>query len=316
LAEHLTFNQGVTGSRPVRPTLKSSSSVNDFVNKILAMVYSQEKPEEITEFLTIGGLQLGTPKAKQQWIDEFLASRRQGLSMRTLEFYRDILYRAIDIELTPKGINDWLTNLNCGNAKFSYYRAMKVFRNWLFKSKKILKNPITLVDRPKVSKKLLPAITKDQLVTLIRSVSNLRDACLLRFLFDSGCRLAEVVGIKDTDFNWDRGTVTVIGKGNKQRKAPFTKETGEMLREWFSEHETFELNRSGIQTMLTRLQQETGITCNAHCFRRGFAIYQLKRGLSTRVVQSLGGWENIAMGEKYSEQLSQDDALELYSNNS
>jgi site-specific recombinase XerD len=56
----------------------------------------------------------------------------------------------------------------------------------------------------------------------------------------------------------------------------------------------------------------TGITCNAHCFRRGFAINQLKQGRSTRVVQQLGGWESIAMVEKYSEQLSQEDALELY----
>ncbi len=85
------------------------------------------------------------------------------------------------------------------------------------------------------------------------------------------------------------------------------------MKKWFSEHKAFELNRAGIQTMLVRLEQKTGITCNAHCFRRGFAIYQLKRGLSTRVVQSLGGWESIAMVEKYSEQLSQDDALELYS---
>lgn len=42
------------------------------------MIYSQEKPEEITELLTIGGLQFGTPKAKEQWIDEFLTGRRQG----------------------------------------------------------------------------------------------------------------------------------------------------------------------------------------------------------------------------------------------
>lgn len=277
------------------------------------MVHAQEDPEKITEYLTVGNLQFGTPKAKQQWIDEFLASRRQGLSQRTLEFYRDILYYAVDIDLTPKGINDWLTNLKCGNAKSNYYRVIKVFCNWLYKSRKILKNPITLVDKPKTSKKILPAITKDQLVILLCATENHRDRCILRLLFDSGCRLSEIVGIKDTDFDWNHLNVTVIGKGNRQRKAPFTKETGEMLKEWFSEHKTFELNRHGIRTMLVRLQQKTGITCNAHCFRRGFAIHQLKRGLSTRVVQRLGGWESIAMVEKYSEQLSQEDALELYS---
>jgi hypothetical protein len=57
------------------------------------MVYSQRNPEEITEYLTIGRLGIGTPRAKQQWVDEFLASRRQGLSQRTLEFYKENVLR-------------------------------------------------------------------------------------------------------------------------------------------------------------------------------------------------------------------------------
>jgi len=206
----MTFNQGVAGSRPARPTLDNNQSVNDFVNKILAMVHAQENPQEITEYLTLGNLQLGTPRAKQQWIDEFLASRRQGLSMRTLEFYRDCLYQAIDIELTAKGINNWLTNLSCGNAKVNYYRVIKVFCNWLHKSKKILKNPITFVDKPKASKRILPAITVDQLVILVCAVDNLRDRCILRFLFDSGCRLDEVVKIKDITLYLKRGHKTSL----------------------------------------------------------------------------------------------------------
>ena len=85
-----------------------------------------------------------------------------------------------------------------------------------------------------------------------------------------------------------------------------------MLNEWFTQHDTFELSSEGISSMLDRLESNTGIICNAHCFRRGFAIHQIKQGLSTRVVQSLGGWENITMVERYSEQLTQDDALEQY----
>ena len=118
--------------------------------------HNQRNSEKFTEFLTIGSLQIGIPIVKQQWIDEFLASRRQGLSEQTLELYRDTLYQAIGIELTTKGINNWLANVTKGNAKLSYYRAMKAFCNWLYKSRKITKNPITLVDRPNVSKKLLP----------------------------------------------------------------------------------------------------------------------------------------------------------------
>ena len=64
--------------------------------------------------------------------------------------------------------------------------------------------------------------------------------------------------------------------------------------------------------MLKRLKAETGIQCNAHSFRRGFCVHQVKSGLSTRVVQALGGWENLTMVEKYSKSLSFDDALSLY----
>jgi site-specific recombinase XerD len=64
--------------------------------------------------------------------------------------------------------------------------------------------------------------------------------------------------------------------------------------------------------MLKRLKAEIGIPCNAHSFRRGFCVHQVKSGLSTRVVQALGGWERIAMVEHYSKSLSFDDALESY----
>jgi site-specific recombinase XerD len=64
--------------------------------------------------------------------------------------------------------------------------------------------------------------------------------------------------------------------------------------------------------MLKRLKAETGIRCNAHAFRRGFCVHQVKLGLSTRVVQALGGWEQISVVEKYSKSLSFDDALQLY----
>ncbi len=215
----------VAGSNPAAPT----SFVNDFVNNLLAMIYSQGKQGEPTEFLTLGRLQIGTPKATQQWVDEFLASRRQGISQRTLEFYRDILYRLIGTELTAKGINAWLTSLNVGNAKLNYYQATKIFCNWLYKSKKINSNPADLVDRPKIKNVIPPAVTEDQLDILLNATDNFRDKCILKLFFDSGCRLSELVGIKDTDFDWKKNTVIVTGKTG-QRKAPYGQDTCKMLQ--------------------------------------------------------------------------------------
>ncbi|MFC1995948.1 tyrosine-type recombinase/integrase, partial [Chloroflexota bacterium] len=122
-------------------------------------------------------------------------------------------------------------------------------------------------------------------------------------------RISEFVNIKTSDFNWEEGTVVVLGKGNRYRKCL----AGDgLIRQWFSEHDSFEVTKGDAQTVLKRLKAESGVQCNAHSFRRGFCIHQVKSDLSTRVVQALGGWENITMVERYSKTLGFDDTLELY----
>jgi site-specific recombinase XerC len=169
--------------------------------------------------------------------------------------------------------------LDVGNAKLNYYQATKIFCKWLYKSKKINSNPADLVDRRKIKQVIPPAITEEQLEILLNETDNLRDKCILNLFFDSGCRLSKLVGIKSSDFNWKKNTVIVTGKIG-QRKAPFTSKTGKILQQWFSEHNTFELNKYGVQTMLRRLETKTGIERNAHAFVRGFANAQFKKGLS------------------------------------
>jgi len=122
-------------------------------------------------------------------------------------------------------------------------------------------------------------------------------------------RISEVVNVKASDFNWSEETVIVLGKGNCY---PECLAGNGLVRQWFNEHDTFEVTRGGTQTMLKRLKAESGIACNAHSFRRGFCIHQIKSGLSTRVVQALGGWESITMMERYSKSLSFEEALNVY----
>ena len=122
-------------------------------------------------------------------------------------------------------------------------------------------------------------------------------------------RVSEAVDVSAKDFNWDEGTVVILGKGNRYRKAL----TGNgFVRHWCSSQDTFEVSKAGAQTMMKRLARETGIKYNPHSFRRGFCVYQIKSGLSTRIVQTLGGWENITMVERYSKSFDFDSALELY----
>jgi site-specific recombinase XerD len=75
------------------------------------------------------------------------------------------------------------------------------------------------VPTPKVTWKILPAISKEQLGILLNYCHCKRDMALISFLWCSGTRLSEAANIKAQDFNWAKGTVMILGKGNKYRRA-------------------------------------------------------------------------------------------------
>jgi len=108
-----------------------------------------------------------------------------------------------------------------------------------------------------------------------------RDKVILNLLWYSGMRVSEAANVRAQDFNWEEGTVVVLGKGSCYRKALAG---NSIVKEWFSKHHSLEMTTRGIQTMLQRLGQATGIKCNAHAFRRGFCVHNIKSGLSNNVI--------------------------------
>ena len=107
---------------------------------------------------------------------------------------------------------------------------------------------------------------------LLSRVDNLRDECIIRLLFDSGMRLSERTNIRRGDIDWDSYTITIIGKGDKQRRAPFTERTAKLLQLYLRDNHTegniWELSTYGIETMLKRLSCSTGMKFSCHSFRK------------------------------------------------
>ena len=257
LAESLPSKQVVAGSSPV----SRSTKLDDLTSKS-----SQKFTKEILE--------------------KFLNSRASGTSPKTISVYHLALDRFIGYPITPEGINAYLKSLTCGNAKHNYYRCTKTLCRWLYHTDQLPTNPIEKVLPPRRQKKLLPAISKEQLCILVNRALTERDKVIINLLWYSGMRLLEVANVKAKDFNWVEGTVVVLGKGNRYRKALAG---NGIVREWFSKHETLGMTTYGIQTMLQRLGQATDIRCNPHNFRRGFCVHNVKSGLSNKVIQALGG---------------------------
>ena len=258
-----------------------------------------------------------TRKLTNSIIDDFLDSRRQGTSNHTLLFYQRCLSKATGMELTAQGINGFLSSLTCGNGKFAYYRAIRALCIWLHKHGDIDDNPITLVDSPHVARKILPAITDIQVQMLLKTTNSLRDKCIIAMLFDSGLRLSEICNISPSDIDWSTNTLSVFVKGNREAKAAFTTNTASLLQEYLARNEhssdtLFDIKSRGVQDMLSRLSREVGFPCNAHSFRRGFACYLHKKGLSTLSIMHLGRWNSLDMVSRYCRSITFDDCLEQY----
>ena len=248
-------------------------------------------------------------KFTKELLESFLQSRPSGTSPRTIELYRFALDKFIGYPLTPEGINSYLNSLTCGNAKHNYYRCIKTLCRWLYHTDQLPTNPIEKVLPPRRQKRLLPAISKEQLSILVNQASSERDKVILNLLWYSGMRVSECAGVRAKHFNWDEGTVVVLGKGNRYRKALAG---NGIVRDWFSTHDSLEMNKEGIRTMLQRLGQATGIHCNPHSFRRGFCVHNVKAGLSNKVIQTLGGWETPDMVSHYAASLTFEDACKIY----
>jgi integrase len=150
---------------------------------------------------------------------------------------------------------------------------------------------------PKLSKLILPSLTREQVAYLIDQVDNDRDQAVIAMFTESGLRLTELVNVRFQDIDWETGTVRVrvMGKGWKEALAPLGKTTRKYLKSWLNEYQPdggniWGFDKWGVVSMLRRLRSTTGLPCNPHTFRRTFACLLRKAGLDVMTIKDLGRW--------------------------
>tara|TARA_B100000787_G_scaffold154753_1_gene129782 strand:- start:1409 stop:2299 length:891 start_codon:yes stop_codon:yes gene_type:complete len=194
--------------------------------------------------------------------------------------------------------------------------------NFLIHKHKFKKNPTLGIKAPK-SKKLLPqTLSVDQTSKLVNikddSFLGLRDHAILELFYSSGLRLSELVNINKNDINFDDGTITVVGKGSKERVVPVGSFANKAIKKWLqlrenicgltSETKTLFLSQKGkkltsraIQYRLKFWAIKQGVPENIHphLLRHSFASHLLQSSQDLRAVQELLGHANISTTQIY-----------------
>ena len=202
--------------------------------------------------------------------------------------------------------------------------GIKQFFSYLMLENLITQDPSSLLEQPKLGRKLPEVLSIEEVDSLIAAVNlnsneGPRNRAMLEVLYSCGLRVSELINLKFTDLFYDEGFVRVIGKGNKERLVPLSKSVEleistyqEKMRSKLNVkdgHENFIfLNRRGkkltrvmvfiiIKDLASKIDLKKSIS--PHTFRHSFATHLIEGGANLRAIQEMLGHESIITTEIY-----------------
>ena len=201
--------------------------------------------------------------------------------------------------------------------------AIKVFYRFLVRERILKDDPTSLIDSPKLWKKIPDTLSLNELDALlkqpnIRDRQGIRDRAILETLYATGMRVSEAVNLKVDNVNLEIGFLRCIGKGNKERVIPVGKKAIISIQRYLGvsrpqllnkkESDFLFLNRFGkkisrqsLWKMVKRYARQARIKkpMRPHILRHSFATHLLERGADLRSVQEMLGHANISTTQIY-----------------
>lgn len=180
------------------------------------------------------------------------------------------------------------------------------------------------ISRPRPDKKLPMYLSVNEINHLLDNLKPedlptqypCRDMAILELLYATGIRCSELVAICMRHINLQEQTITIIGKGNKERIALFGTKAKEKLMLYLTKERSPVKNLAEYlflnyrnEPLTTRSVQRicamfrpflpTQRPLTPHKIRHSFATHLLNQGVDVRVVQEFLGHATLASTEKY-----------------
>jgi integrase/recombinase XerC len=272
-------------------------------------------------------------------IDQFLNYLRyeRNRSPRTVQLYEENLR---DFETYVQGLDDclsletvdtdvvrsWVEHLMDEGKKATTVNlglsAVRTFYRYALSRHIVAKDPAHAVIGPKKAKPLPQFVRESEMDELLDeqhwkdNYNNVRARTIILMFYETGIRLAELVGLDDADVDMTTMQLKVTGKRNKQRIVPFGEELAAALRDYvalrdrelvrqspalFLDRKGERISRSVVQRIVkTHL---TGFTTlkkrSPHVLRHSFATAMLNNGAGLESVKKLLGHESLETTEIY-----------------
>ena len=233
-----------------------------------------------------------------------------------------------DLEL--KHIRSWLAYLQTNGASRATLArrivSIRAFTYWAASQKWIDSDIGASLEVPKPQRKLPDVLNQDEAQTVVAAMQtrvneepspeNLRDLAIIEVLYASGIRVSELCGLNLRDLDFERNTLQVLGKGNKERVVPIGIPAVRALKSYLeSARESFrnELSADAVflgtrgkridqriaRAVVNDAMQAIGSNMSPHGLRHTAATHLLEGGADLRTVQEILGHSSLATTQIY-----------------
>jgi integrase/recombinase XerC len=229
-------------------------------------------------------------------------------------------------------IRSWLANQQVkGGARTTLSRravSIRLFTKWATKKGFLAKDVGATLATPKGARTLPDVLNvadaglaMDALATRVAEEDgplSKRDCAMVEVLYASGARVSELCGLDLQDIDYERNTIRVIGKGNKERTIPLGNPAMRALDAWLkegrpslagdkSDRAVFlgargkRIDQRTVRTVVYQALEalEGAVKLGPHALRHSAATHLLEGGADLRTVQEILGHASLATTQIY-----------------
>ncbi len=235
---------------------------------------------------------------------------KSDISLFTHDELRSWMVHLIDTEISPRTVNRKMSAIK------SFFKWAKVFRN-------VQADPTKQLVMPKVAKRLPVYLEEDQMEQVLDSrifpdtFEGHRNRLIIDLFYQTGIRSSELIALKETNVDFQRKTIKVLGKRNKERIVPVGDEIILAVRTYQNakaELETLDYHAqlfvtSKGKSMYPKLvyrvvnnylgEVSTLHKKSPHVLRHTFATHMLNRGADLNAIKELLGHASLAATQVY-----------------
>lgn len=204
-------------------------------------------------------------------------------------------------------------------------RFLKSLFKWAQDEGLIVGNPSARLREPKTGIRLPKALTEEDIETLREGCASPLEHALVEFMYTTGCRIGEVVGLNRNAVDWEARSVIVRGKGDKEREVYFNIKAGIWLKRYMkgrkdtdmvlfvTERAPHRMSIAQIRYIVKRIAWRSGVETNVypHKLRHSYATHLLNNGAPLEGIQTLLGHAKLETTRLYT-QLSGQRRREMY----